>query len=168
MRSGAKSTTTALGSFQLLLVDNDQRFLKLLRDILLTFGFNKIEFCNDSTSARSLVSVKRFDVILCDWNLMPQNGEAFVKMIRLDEKNPNIFSPIIVLSGRAEREHIEAARDAGATEFLAKPFTLQALRTRIISVIEGPRQFVFTPSFVGPDRRRRKLPPPDGLDRRSS
>jgi len=49
-----------------------------------------------------------------------------------------------------------AARDHGVTEFLAKPFTVQAFFDRLVSVIIRPRAFVDAESYFGPDRRRRQ------------
>ena len=47
-----------------------------------------------------------------------------------------------------------AARDAGITEFLAKPVSSKALYQRIVSVIANPRPFIKTKTYFGPDRRR--------------
>jgi DNA-binding response OmpR family regulator len=50
------------------------------------------------------------------------------------------------------------ARDAGVTEFVAKPLTAKAVLERIQAVIYRPRPFVRTPNYFGPDRRRREDP----------
>jgi two-component system chemotaxis response regulator CheY len=47
------------------------------------------------------------------------------------------------------------ARDAGATEILAKPCTPKAIYARLAAIVERPRPFVKSPSYAGPDRRRR-------------
>ncbi|MBL6933554.1 MAG: response regulator, partial [Rhodospirillales bacterium] len=58
------------------------------------------------------------------------------------------------LSGAADNEYVHAARDLGATEFLAKPFSAETVSRRILEIVNFPRQFVTTESFFGPDRRR--------------
>ncbi len=58
------------------------------------------------------------------------------------------------------------ARDAGANEFLAKPFTAQLIYSRIQALIESHRPFIKCKVYFGPDRRRKKGPPPDGWERR--
>jgi DNA-binding response OmpR family regulator len=60
-----------------------------------------------------------------------------------------------MLTGHSERHRVEAARDAGVTEFLAKPITAVNLLTRITEIVERPRAFVRCDSYFGPDRRRR-------------
>jgi two-component system chemotaxis response regulator CheY len=57
------------------------------------------------------------------------------------------------------------ARDAGITEFLAKPVSATLIYRRIAAMVENPRDFVETGSFFGPDRRRRAAGP-KGAERR--
>ena len=61
-----------------------------------------------------------------------------------------------MVTGHTERARVEAARDAGVTEFLAKPITTQNLLTRLIEVVERPRPFIRCAGYFGPDRRRHK------------
>ncbi len=63
-------------------------------------------------------------------------------------------APIIVLSAEATAAAIKAARDAGAHEFLCKPFTAGALFKRVENVILKPRPWIEAKMYVGPDRRR--------------
>ena len=71
-----------------------------------------------------------------------------------------------MLTARADKHSVHAARDAGVTEFLAKPFSAKTLSTRIIAIVDNPRSFVENPSYAGPDRRRRGEPPEGVEDRR--
>jgi DNA-binding response OmpR family regulator len=57
------------------------------------------------------------------------------------------------------------ARDAGVTEFMAKPVSVKALCARINAIIDSPRPFIRASGYFGPDRRRRALPF-NGPDRR--
>ncbi len=63
-------------------------------------------------------------------------------------------APIIVLSAEATAAAIKGARDAGAHEFLCKPFTAGALFKRVENVILKPRPWIEATMYVGPDRRR--------------
>ena len=60
-----------------------------------------------------------------------------------------------MLTGYTHIERVRQARDAGVNEFLAKPVSVKAIMTRLISVIEHPRPYVRTKSYFGPCRRRR-------------
>jgi len=63
-----------------------------------------------------------------------------------------------MVTGHTERHHIEAARDAGVNEILAKPITVAGLTQRIEEIVLRPRPFLRTASYIGPCRRRRANP----------
>ena len=61
-----------------------------------------------------------------------------------------------MVSGAADREIVEQARDAGMTEFIAKPFSAKSVADRLLQVINRPRPFILAQGYFGPDRRRAK------------
>jgi DNA-binding response OmpR family regulator len=61
---------------------------------------------------------------------------------------------------------VTAARDAGVTDFLSKPFTVTGLLKRIEALIFQPRPFVRAPDYFGPCRRRKPDPDYRGMERR--
>ena len=73
-----------------------------------------------------------------------------------------------MISGAADEDQVHAARDTGASEFVAKPFTIGSVFSRIQAIIDRPRQFVATRNFFGPCRRRvyKDLPKDVAKDRR--
>jgi DNA-binding response OmpR family regulator len=75
-------------------------------------------------------------------------------MIRQPGANANPYVPIIMLTGHSEKKRVIAARDAGVTEFLAKPISAKALYQRILNIVVNPRPFIKSKSYFGPDRRR--------------
>jgi len=82
------------------------------------------------------------------------DGIKFTRIVRNHEHSPNPFVPIIMISGHTEKHRVEAARDAGVTEFLAKPISAKGLYQRILNVVANPRPFIKTKTYFGPDRRR--------------
>jgi two-component system chemotaxis response regulator CheY len=87
-------------------------------------------------------------------------------MIRQPGANANPYVPIIMLTGHSEKKRVVAARDAGVTEFLAKPISAKSLYQRILNVVANPRPFIKTKSYFGPDRRRIVNPNYIGPERR--
>jgi DNA-binding response OmpR family regulator len=87
-------------------------------------------------------------------------------MIRQPGANANPYVPIIMLTGHSEKKRVVSARDAGITEFLAKPISAKALYERILNVVANPRPFIKTKSYFGPDRRRNSNPNYVGPERR--
>ncbi len=71
-----------------------------------------------------------------------------------------------MLTGHSEKKRVLAARDAGITEFLAKPISAKGLYERIVNVVANPRPFIKTRTYFGPDRRRNVNPNYVGPGRR--
>jgi two-component system, chemotaxis family, chemotaxis protein CheY len=87
-------------------------------------------------------------------------------MIRQPGANANPFVPIIMLTGHTERTRVTRARDAGITEFLAKPISAKGLYQRVFSIVAHPRPFIKTATYFGPDRRRNTSSSYSGPERR--
>jgi CheY-like chemotaxis protein len=141
----------------------------LFRDVLLAFDFHadRIWEAADGREALERLSLTPIDLAICDIDMQPMDGIEFTRFVRTSPDSPNAFLPIIICTGYADLEHIEAARDAGATEILRKPISPQTLYSRLQAATDHPRPFISSPGYAGPDRRRRNLPF-EGLDRRAS
>ncbi len=135
-------------------VDDSPYMRKLIHDLLILMGISKVFTASDGESGLKLYREQVPDLLITDASMTPMDGFEFVRRIRMDADNPNPFVPIIMLSGHVEMSNIEKARDHGVTEYLAKPVSAQSLMTRVVSVIERPRQFVKVGPYFGPDRRR--------------
>ena len=98
------------------------------------------------------------DIILCDFVMPELDGSLFLRWVRTSKQAPDRFVPFVMVSGAADQVVVETARDAGVTEFLAKPFSANSMADRILEVIRNPRQFVLAPGYFGPDRRRQDRP----------
>ena len=129
----------------------------LLRELLNSTGIREVSEAANGEAALRVLRERRCDLILSDMAMAPMDGIAFTRHIRTDSNSPNPFVPIIMVTGHTEKERVMAARDAGVTEFLAKPVTPKSLYSRIAEIVERPRAFVRTDSYFGPDRRRKTL-----------
>lgn len=154
-----------LAKIQVLVVDQDVRIATLVRDVLESFGFRHIKLAINPAGAAEAVEGS-LDLIISEWPMMMPSGEDFVRYVRRNDKSPRRDIPIVMLTARAEQVDVETARDAGVTEFLAKPFTAKMLSNRLVQVIDNPRSFILTRDFAGPDRRRKGEPPQGVADRR--
>jgi two-component system, chemotaxis family, chemotaxis protein CheY len=138
-----------------LIVEDNVHMRTLLRSLLMALGLKHVYEASNGTEAFAVLRDKRPDMILSDLSMKPGDGIAFAREVRLSEASPNPYIPIIMITGHTERHRVEAARDAGVTEFLAKPITAQNLFLRIIEIVERPRAYVRCAGYFGPDRRRR-------------
>lgn len=141
----------------------------LYRQLLEAIGFraDNVAEATDGRDALAVLRNRHVDIVICDLNMQPMNGKKFTRFIRTDPDSPDPYLPIIICTGHAELVHVAHARDCGANEVLRKPLSAGSLYARLQAVIESPRPFILSPTFVGPDRRRRNVPF-DGPDRRAS
>jgi CheY-like chemotaxis protein len=100
------------------------------------------------------VRSESIDFIIVDFQMDILDGCDFTRLVRTADDSPNQYIPIMMLSAYSERSKVEAARDAGVTEFLCKPVTATELYKKVSSIINAPRSFVRTGNYFGPDRRR--------------
>jgi CheY-like chemotaxis protein len=140
-----------------LVVEDNLHMRSLLKSLLHAFGIKHIYEAEDGDTAYGVFCHRRPDFVLTDLSMAKADGIAFTKRIRTDVDSPNAYVPIIMVTGHTERPRVEAARDAGVTEFLAKPITAQNLMLRLAEIIERPRPFVKCDDYFGPDRRRRRV-----------
>lgn len=157
-----------LRNVHILVAEDDRIMLKLVKDMLDIVGFSNILTAGDGKQALDILFNQEVDLLITDWKMQPMDGLELVHHIRNSSESPNRFLPVIMLTGRGERKDVEAARDNGVTEYLVKPFTAAALFERIKRTIDDPRNFVLSPLYRGPDRRRQKRRPPDGKMKRKN
>jgi len=143
-----------LKNLNVLLVEDDPSMRFLLRDMLAAFGIEKTVTVPDGTKAFAELRQFPADIIITDWVMEPVDGLDFTRMVRSAPDSPNPFVPIIMLTSQGAYERVQKARDTGVTEYLIKPVTANALYSRIVNVIQNPRQFVRVSEYFGPDRRR--------------
>ncbi len=155
-----------LSALHVLIVDDNKHMRTILKTLLRALGLVNIRESEDA--AQAFAELKQFpvDIIICDWEMEPLDGIDFTRLVRTAADSVNPFVPIILLTGHTELSRVKEARDAGITEFLAKPVSAVSLRNRMEAVILNPRPFIRSRHYVGPDRRR-KARAYDGPERRA-
>ena len=151
-----------------LIVEDTIPMLKLVSSVLDTLGVGNVLTASNGEEGYELFAAENPDIVITDWHMQPMSGIDLVKKIRLDKKSPNRTAPIVMMTGFSAMPRVAQARDTGVTEFLVKPFSANDLARRIAYVINKPRDFIETPDYFGPDRRRRKIENFKGPYRRSS
>lgn len=157
-----------LSKLSVLVADRDHRTASLVQRILFSFGFRHMDTTTNGESALVLLRARPYDIIITEWNMAPVDGVQLVKAIRgaKDDARIRRDTPIIMLTAKADKDSVIVARDAGITEFVAKPFSAKTISNRIIQIIDNPRSFVESKDYAGPDRRRRGEPPEGEQERR--
>jgi two-component system chemotaxis response regulator CheY len=144
-------------SLRALVVDDNAHMRSLLRSLLNSIGVKNIAEAGHGGMALEMLRERKSELVLSDMAMKPMDGLEFTRLVRNSDISPNPFVPIIMITGHTERHRVEAARDAGVTEFLVKPITAHSLFSRIAEIVERPRAFVRCETYFGPDRRRRNI-----------
>src|SRR5271163_1993874 len=134
-----------------LVIEDSAPMRRILRTVLHGFGSRDVYEAEDGAAGLESFMHHSPDIVVTDWVMPLFNGVELTAMIRQPGANPNPFVPIIMLTGHTQKKRIIEARDAGVTEFLAKPVSAKSLYQRILSVVVNPRPFIKARQYFGPD-----------------
>ena len=149
-----------------LVIDDNAHMRRILRTLLHGFGAREVYEAEDGAAGLEAFTHYIPDIVITDWAMPIFDGLELTQMIRQPGANANPYVAIIMLTGHSEKKRVTAARDAGVTEFLAKPISAKGLYQRIVNVVANPRPFIKTKIYFGPDRRRNVNPNYVGPERR--
>ena len=122
------------GKIKVLIVDDDVEIVELMVDVLSRDGRFDLQTAGSGYDAGLKTEQFRPDVIILDYMLPDVNGNIFCRTIK---SNPDFESiRIIIVSGVANPEEVQDLLDAGATEFIKKPFNIADLVGRILQVVD--------------------------------
>jgi two-component system chemotaxis response regulator CheY len=148
-------------------VDDNVHMLNIVKTILRGFGAVHVFEAKEPQEAIYRLRNDAIDIVVLDYLMGDEDGIDFLRKLRHETDSPSPFVPVIMLTAHSERARVEAARDAGATEFCTKPVTAAEMIRKVAAVIDHPRHFVRSDAYFGPDRRRRADPNFQGPERRS-
>lgn len=135
---------------RVLAVDDDPRVLRLLEHHLAAGGY-RVSTAADAETALRIVMEDAPHILVTDWLMPGMNGGELLRALRSTDAGRQVYA--IVLTGRDEEEHVVAAFDAGADDFVAKPYNPRVLMARVVAghrMVELQRQ-------VRADRERRAM-----------
>jgi two-component system, chemotaxis family, chemotaxis protein CheY len=158
--------SVSLAKIRFLLVDDNAHMLNIIKTLLRGFGAEKIFEATSAEAAFERLKQDSIDIVILDYLMDAEDGVAFVRRLRNAADSPSPYVPVIMLTAHAERARVEAARDAGVTEFCTKPVTASGLLKKIATLIDRPRSFTRSDNYFGPDRRRHDDPRYQGRERR--
>ncbi len=119
-------------SADILLVEDEPAIQALVAASLTRAGY-RVHHAVDAESAREAVREALPDLVLLDWMLPGMPGIEFARWLRAAERTRDI--PIIMLSARGEEQDRIGGLEAGADDYVAKPFSPRELEARIRAVL---------------------------------
>ena len=141
------------GLERVLVLDPVQTSGKLMIEVMRDFGARNVALVQKTTSGIDPVMNFEPQLILTELSGPDFDGLTFIRNLRRSRLSQRTV-PIILYTAEATVDSIKGARDAGAHEFLRKPYTIKDLFKRVENVILKPRDWIEAQMYVGPDRRR--------------
>src|SRR4029077_4684478 len=108
-------------SMSILVVEDSRTMSNIIRNLLMLIGFRQVDSVFDGATALERLWQKRYGLVICDWNMQPMNGLTLLEKVRSDPALRDI--PFIVITAESSLAKVSAARAAGASTFIVKPFT---------------------------------------------
>lgn len=120
-------------SMPVLVVDDYRTMVRIIRNVLKQIGFSHIDEAADGEEAWGKISQSGYGLIISDWNMEPMSGFELLNHVRKDEAHRN--TPFIMVTAESKSENVAAAREAGVSTYIVKPFNAATLRSRLKSVL---------------------------------
>ncbi|MBN4054177.1 chemotaxis response regulator CheY [Nitrospira defluvii] len=114
---------------KILIVDDMSTMRRIIKNALRQLGFTNLEEAEDGQQALNQVKQCPVDLIITDWNMPNMDGLDLLKAIREDPNTKEI--PVLMVTAQAEQKHVLEAIQAGATNYIVKPFTADTLKGKI-------------------------------------
>jgi two-component system chemotaxis response regulator CheY len=118
---------------KILVVDDYPTMRRIVRNLLDQIGFKDVEEAGNGAEAFEKIKVSKYDMVISDWNMEPMTGLELLKHVRADAALSK--TPFIMVTAESKTENVIAAKQAGASQYIVKPFTAETLKAKIASVV---------------------------------
>jgi len=120
-------------SMKVLIVDDYQTMLKVLRSLLRQLKFTNVDEATNGDDALGKLRAGNYGMVISDWNMEPMSGFELLKEVRADAAMKDL--PFILVTAESRTENVIAAKQAGVSNYIIKPFTAETLKTKLVSVL---------------------------------
>lgn len=120
-------------SINVLIVDDYRTMLRIIQNLLKQLEFNNVEEAMDGEQALAKLRTGNFGLVLSDWNMAPMTGLDLLREVRADGRLKNL--PFIMVTAESKTENVLAAKQAGVSNYIMKPFNAETLREKIAKVL---------------------------------
>jgi two-component system chemotaxis response regulator CheY len=117
----------------ILVVDDYNTMRRIVRNLLKQLGFDNVDEAADGGEAMRKLQETPFNLIISDWNMEPVTGLDLLKQVRAHDKLKHL--PFIMVTAESKPENVIAAKQAGVSNYIVKPFNAETLKTKMTAVI---------------------------------
>jgi two-component system chemotaxis response regulator CheY len=121
----------------ILVVDDYQTMIRIIRNLLKQLGFENVDDASDGSVAIAKMRDKKYGLVISDWNMEPMSGFELLQKVR--EETRLAETPFIIVTAESKTENVIAAKKAGVSNYIVKPFNAATLKTKMEAVF-GPAE----------------------------
>ena len=116
-----------------LIVDDYKTMLRIIRNLLKQIDFNSVEEATDGAEVLAKLRHGNYGLVISDWNMAPMTGLQLLQEVRADSRLKH--TPFIMVTAESKTENVVAAKQAGVSNYIVKPFNAETLRDKIEKVL---------------------------------
>jgi len=120
-------------NMNVLIVDDYKTMLRILRNLLGQLKFNNVHDATDGTMALEVLRSENIGLVISDWNMEPMTGIQLLREVRGDDALKHI--PFVMITAESKSENVIAAKEAGVSNYIVKPFNAETLKSKLVSVL---------------------------------
>ena len=120
---------------KVLIVDDYKTMLRIIRNLLRQIDLEDVEEASEGAEALAKLRAGNFGLVISDWNMAPMTGFELLQQVRADERLR--ATPFIMVTAESKTENVIAAKQAGVSNYIVKPFSAETLREKIEKVVHA-------------------------------
>jgi len=119
-------------SMPILVVDDYGTMIRIIRNLLKQIGFENVDDASDGSAALAKMQSKKYGLVISDWNMEPMTGYDLLREVRASQDLSQ--TPFIMITAESKTENVIAAKKAGVSNYIVKPFNAATLKTKMEAV----------------------------------
>ena len=120
-------------SMPILVVDDYNTMIRIIRNLLKQLGFENVDDASDGSAALAKMQGKKYGLVISDWNMEPMTGYDLLREVRASPELSQ--TPFIMITAESKTENVIAAKKAGVSNYIVKPFNAATLKTKMEAVL---------------------------------
>ena len=120
-------------SMNVLIVDDYKTMLRIICNLLKQIEFDNVDEASDGAEALGKLRCGSYGLVISDWNMAPMTGLELLTEVRQDVHLRS--TPFIMITAESKTENVVAAKKAGVSNYIVKPFNAETLRDKIEKVL---------------------------------
>ncbi|MEZ5996762.1 MAG: response regulator [Hyphomonadaceae bacterium] len=117
-------------SMPILIVDDYNTMIRIMRNLLRQLGFSNIDEANDGDAALAKLRAKDYALVISDSHMAPMSGAELLQRVRADERTAR--TPFVMVANDGDDK---TPAENGPYGYIVKPFTAQALKSKLVPVL---------------------------------